>query len=67
MVKGSSVITLPKGSRIYGPGQAPAAYLLLLEGTVRVQQISEGGREIVLYRVTAGESCALDDGVPHEL
>jgi len=54
-----SIIDLPPGSRIYGPGQAPEAYLLLLEGTVRVQQVSENGREIVLYRVTDGESCAL--------
>jgi len=31
----------------------------LLKGTVRVQQVSDTGREIVLYRVSAGESCAL--------
>lgn len=55
----TTVVALPAGSRIYGPGQAPQAFLLLLEGTVRVQQVSEGGREIVLFRVTAGESCAL--------
>ena len=55
----SAVIALPEGSRIFGPGQAPESYILLLEGTVRVQQASEGGREIVLYRVTSGESCAL--------
>ncbi|MFM1814640.1 MAG: hypothetical protein RLZ98_1335 [Pseudomonadota bacterium] len=55
----SAIVKLPVGSRIYGPGQAPEAYLLLLEGSVRVQQVSENGREIVLYRVAAGESCAL--------
>ena len=55
----TAVITLPAGSRIYGPGQSPQSYLLLIGGTVRVQQVSEGGREIVLYRVSAGESCAL--------
>jgi CRP/FNR family transcriptional regulator len=55
----SSVVSLPVGSRIYGPGQAPKDYLLLLDGSVRVQQVSEGGREIVLYRVSSGESCAL--------
>ncbi len=55
----SSIVTLPAGSRIYGPGQAPESYLLLLEGSIRVQQVSESGREIVLYRVAAGESCAL--------
>ncbi len=55
----SKVVRLTAGTRIFGPGQAPDAYLLLLEGTVRVQQVSENGREIVLYRVSAGESCAL--------
>jgi len=59
LTRSSSVVTLPAGSRIYGPGQAPENYLLLLDGSVRVQQVSESGREIVLYRVSAGESCAL--------
>ena len=53
------VIALKSGSRIFGPGQAPDSFILLLEGTVRVQQVSATGREIVLYRVMAGESCPL--------
>jgi len=56
---GSVVVALPEGSRIFGPGQAPENFLLLIDGTIRVQQVSESGREIVLYRVSAGESCAL--------
>jgi CRP/FNR family transcriptional regulator len=32
---------------------------LVLSGSVRVQQRSESGREILLYRVHAGESCVL--------
>ncbi|CCE04854.1 putative transcriptional regulator, Crp/Fnr family [Bradyrhizobium sp. STM 3843] len=56
---GSLLVELPEGSRIFGPGQAPESFLLLLAGTIRVQQTSESGREIVLYRVHAGESCAL--------
>lgn len=59
LVRSSKVVQLPEGSRIFGPGQAPESFLLLLEGTVRVQQVSDSGREIVLYRVSAGESCAL--------
>lgn len=59
LLRAAKVISLPAGTRIYGPGQAPEAFLLLLEGTVRVQQVSESGREIVLYRVASGESCAL--------
>lgn len=59
LIGASRVVRLPAGTRIFGPGQAPENYLLLLDGTVRVQQVSESGREIVLYRVSAGESCAL--------
>ncbi len=55
----SLTIELPEGSRIFGPGQAPEHFLLLVDGVIRVQQASENGREIVLYRVQAGESCAL--------
>jgi CRP/FNR family transcriptional regulator len=47
------------GTTIFGPGKSPDHLLLLLNGTVRVQQLAENGREVVLYRVTAGESCVL--------
>lgn len=53
------IVRLPAGARVFGPGQAPTGYLLLLDGDIRVSQVSEGGREIVLYRVQPGESCAL--------
>lgn len=59
LIDTSKIVKLQNGTRIFGPGQSPANYLLLLDGTVRVQQVSETGREIVLYRVSAGESCAL--------
>lgn len=55
----ASVISVPAGTVIFGPGKAPDTLLLLLSGTVRVQQLSETGREVVLYRVEAGESCVL--------
>jgi CRP/FNR family transcriptional regulator len=59
LVKRSTVITVPRDTVIFGPGKSPENLLLLLEGTVRVQQLAENGREIVLYRVHAGESCVL--------
>jgi CRP/FNR family transcriptional regulator len=55
----SQVMRLPEGTVIFGPGKSPENMLLLLEGTVRVQQLAENGREVVLYRVTAGESCVM--------
>lgn len=59
LVKQSEIVAVPKGTRIFGPGQSPEHLLLLLEGAVRVHQTSDQGREIVLYRVNAGESCVL--------
>jgi len=55
----SRIVTIPEGTVIFGPGKAPEDLILLLDGTVRVQEVSESGREIVLYRVNAGESCVL--------
>lgn len=55
----SAVVTAPAGSVIFGPGKSPENMLFLLSGTVRVQQVSETGHEIVLYRIEAGESCVL--------
>ena len=48
-----------RGTVLFAPGMEPVNLLLLLAGTVRVQQSSDSGREIVLYRVEAGESCVL--------
>lgn len=59
LTRKSAVITVREGSVIFGPGKSPENLLLLLEGRVRVQQVSEAGREIVLYRVEAGQSCVL--------
>jgi CRP/FNR family transcriptional regulator len=59
LVERSRVIKVPKDTVVFGPGKAPDNLLLLLEGTLRVQQLSENGRKIVLYRVHAGESCVL--------
>lgn len=59
LLKNSRVIDVPKGTVVFGPGNTPDSLLLLLEGCVRVQQLSDKGREIVLYRVRAGESCVL--------
>jgi CRP/FNR family transcriptional regulator, anaerobic regulatory protein len=57
--KASNVVSFPLGSVIFGPGKTPDAMLLVISGVVRVQQTSEQGREIVLYRIAAGESCVL--------
>lgn len=59
LVRGSHVVNVPASTLIFAPGQSADNLLLLLEGTVRVQQRSATGREVFLYRVHAGESCVL--------
>ena len=48
-----------QGAEIFGPANVPDSLLFLFDGTLRVSQRSDAGREIVLYRVDAGESCVL--------
>lgn len=59
LLQGSRNLTFAAGTRLFGPGQPAEYLLLLLSGQVRVTQISDTGREVVLYRVGAGESCVL--------
>lgn len=59
LVDESKVMHVPAGKAVFGPGAVPDSLLFLLNGRVRVQQTSESGRDIVLYRVEAGESCVL--------
>lgn len=48
-----------KGFQVFGPENVPDSLIFLYEGTIRVSQTSGSGRDIVLYRVDAGESCVL--------
>lgn len=53
------LVTVPAGQPVFYAGSACENYLLVVSGTVRVQVTGEGGREVVLYRVGAGQSCVL--------
>jgi CRP/FNR family transcriptional regulator len=55
----STIVSVPKDAMVFGPGKSPENMLFLLDGTVRVQQVSETGHQIVLYRIEAGQSCVL--------
>jgi CRP/FNR family transcriptional regulator len=59
LLQRSTLIDVPAGTVLFGPGKTAEHMLFLLEGTVRVQHLSDSGREIVLYRVGGGESCVL--------
>ena len=52
-------VELSAGQQVFYPGAVCEQYLLVLEGSVKAQIISEGGREMLLYKVGAGDSCVL--------
>ncbi len=52
-------ISLPENSVAFRQGDHCDNYLLVIEGSIKVLARSEGGREIVLYRVQRGGSCVL--------
>lgn len=59
LLRAAQIRAHPKGRQVFGPRNIPDSLLFLLDGTIRVSQSSESGRDIVLYRVEAGESCVL--------
>ncbi len=54
--------TVPAGTLLFSPGDRCTGFPLIIDGTVRVGKTSAHGREILLYRVQAGESCILSSG-----
>ena len=50
---------IPRGSVLFRPGDQCVHFPLIVSGTVRVQRVTESGREIVLYRVSPNETCVL--------
>ena len=52
-------VALKQGTLIFGASGPPESLFLLLSGTVRVKLRGEDGREMAMYRVHAGENCAL--------
>jgi CRP/FNR family transcriptional regulator len=59
LLKTARLLTLPAGTIAFRSGSACDTFVLVLAGSVRVQMLSETGREIVLYRVESGETCIL--------
>ena len=53
------IMEAPVGTIGYQEGDHCSGYVLRLKGRSRVYKMSASGREIVLYRVSAGETCVI--------
>jgi CRP/FNR family transcriptional regulator len=54
-----SVRNVPAGTVMFDEAQPCQGFPFVLDGAIGVSKLSDGGREIQLYRVEAGESCIL--------
>ncbi|MCK5897953.1 MAG: Crp/Fnr family transcriptional regulator [Methylococcales bacterium] len=59
LMNSAQLVKLPAGQQLFYPGSECDKYLLLLEGQVKTQLISEAGREMLLYHMSSGDSCVL--------
>lgn len=55
----ANLVKLPANQQVFYPGSQCENYLLLVDGCVKAQLISEQGREMLLYHVRSGDSCVL--------
>lgn len=51
--------SIPSGTTVFDERQACHGFPFVLAGAIRVLKVSASGRELPLYRVTAGESCII--------
>lgn len=58
-LQAARILDIPAAATVFETGSACRNYLLVIEGSIRVQQLSASGREIVLYRVAPGQSCVM--------
>ena len=59
LVAGARLVKLESGSYVFHSGDLCEAFLLLVEGGVRVRLTAASGREVTLYRIAPGGSCIL--------
>jgi CRP/FNR family transcriptional regulator len=59
LLKYARIVEAPVGTVGYREGGPCGAYVMRLAGQSRVFKMSSSGREILLYRVNAGETCVI--------
>jgi CRP/FNR family transcriptional regulator len=59
LLENAQIVKLDHDRFVFHAGDLCQAFLILLDGEVRVQLTSESGREVTLYRIGPGGSCIL--------
>jgi len=59
IIRDFDLVNLPANHQVFSQGQACQNYVVITSGTVKVFARSSEGKEVVLYRIKAGEVCVL--------
>ena len=59
IIDNALMINIPIETALAAAGSRCTNFMLLLDGTVRIYQHAESGREITLYRMTPGDVCLM--------
>ncbi len=55
----ANVTRCPMGARLFASGDPCENFVVIIEGTAKVQLSTRTGREMILFRLQPGQSCAL--------
>ena len=55
----AKLLSFPENQQVSSPGAACELYIMVLSGSIRVQVLTDSGREVTLYHVRPGDGCIL--------
>lgn len=59
LIKQATISTCPIGTRLFASGDVCENFVVVLKGRAKVQLSTRSGRGMILFRLEAGQSCAL--------
>ncbi|HEB67819.1 MAG TPA: cyclic nucleotide-binding domain-containing protein, partial [Gammaproteobacteria bacterium] len=59
LLRQARIVETPAGASLVRAGDHCTRFLLLLDGTLRIFQLAEDGREVTLYRIHPGDTCLM--------
>lgn len=59
LAQNASLSVCPAGTRLFSTGDVCQNFVVVLRGTAKVQLSTRTGREMILFRLQPGQSCAL--------
>lgn len=59
LMAAAKTLKIPAGTSLFEPGGSCQHYLLVLDGIAKVQILTPGGKELLLYKVSSGNPCTM--------